>query len=710
MAEAQDPFPFPSNLHVTSSVTIKLNDSNYLLWKTQFESLLRSQKLLGFVTGQTPPPPATVLITVNNEQVHQPNPVFEAWQCTDQLILSWLFGILTEEVLGYVHVLSTSHEVWMALADNFNLFLESLICVDVYINSLLKPVDESMKIFTFLNGLGREYDPISTVIQSSMSRFPPPTFNDVVSDVSGFDHRLQSYDVSTDVSPHMAFQTQRFGPSQRGRGGSYSRFGNSRGRGSDFSTRGRGFTQQVNQSGTQSNELPVCQICGRKGHVALRCWNRFDVSYQSQDVPQALAAIHTSDNSGREWFPDSGASAHITSTTTQLKDAEPYSGSETVMVAHGAYLPITHVGSTVLNTTTGSIPLNDVLVCPTMQKSLLSVSKLCEDYPCGVFFDANIVYVIDLQSQKVVTKGPRRDGLYVLESPEFVAFYSNRQCAASDMVWHRRLGHANFQILQLLQGSKAISVNKSMTVSVCEHCQMGKSTQLPFSSSEPSVLEPHARIHCDLWGPSPVVSVQGFKYYVVFVDNYSRYSWLFPLKMKSDFVDVFIAFQKQVENQFGKKIKTFQSDGGGEFVNTRFRNHLQQHGITHLLSCPATPQQNGISERKHRHLTELSLSMLYTSKTPLKFWVEAYYSANYISNLLPSPSLNNKSPHELIFNKVPSYISGFLDRHVIPAFDLMVNTNLSPGHFNVFSWDIILNIKDIDVYILPQVVFILAAM
>ncbi|CAA7057367.1 unnamed protein product [Microthlaspi erraticum] len=239
MAEAQDPFPFPSNLHVTSSVTIKLNDSNYLLWKTQFESLLRSQKLLGFVTGQTPPPPATVLITVNNEQVHQPNPVFEAWQCTDQLILSWLFGILTEEVLGYVHVLSTSHEVWMALADNFNLFLESLICVDVYINSLLKPVDESMKIFTFLNGLGREYDPISTVIQSSMSRFPPPTFNDVVSDVSGFDHRLQSYDVSTDVSPHMAFQTQRFGPSQRGRGGSYSRFGNSRGRGSGFSTRGR---------------------------------------------------------------------------------------------------------------------------------------------------------------------------------------------------------------------------------------------------------------------------------------------------------------------------------------------------------------------------------------------------------------------------------------------------------------------------------------
>lgn len=145
-----------------------------------------------------------------------------------------------------------------------------------------------------------------------------------------------------------------------------------------------------------------------------------------------------------------------------------------------------------------------------MQKSLLSVSKLCDDYPCGVFFDANVVYVIDLQTQKVVTKGPRRKGLYVLENKEFVACFSNRQCAASDMIWHQRLGHANFQILQHLKHSKAITVNKSSTSLVCGPCQMGKSSQLPFSLSEFSAKEPLDRIHCDLWGPSPVVSVQGF--------------------------------------------------------------------------------------------------------------------------------------------------------------------------------------------------------
>lgn len=290
-----------------------------------------------------------------------------------------------------------------------------------------------------------------------------------------------------------------------------------------------------------------------------------------------------------------------------------------------------------------------------MQKSLLSVSKLCEDYPCGVYFDDNVVYVIDLDTQKMVTKGPRREGLYVLENLKFVAFYSNWQCVTSDMVWHQRLGHANFQILQLLKNSKAISINKISTSLVCEPCQMENSSQLPFSYPESSVTDPLNRIHCDLWGPSPVVSVQGFKYYVVFVDNFSRYSWVFPLKLKSDFFGVFIAFQKQVKNQFNEKIKVFQSDGGGEFMSTSFINHLRSHGITNLLSCPSTPQQNGIAERKHRHLTELGLAMLFQSKTPLKYWVEAFHSENFITNLLPSASLNQKSPSEILLKNKPDY-------------------------------------------------------
>lgn len=261
------------------------------------------------------------------------------------------------------------------------------------------------------------------------------------------------------VTPNLAFNAQQqnpqeyknsapnYNPQQRGRG----RSGYYRGHGG-YSSRGRGFVQHQTQS-QNAGERPVCQICGRTGHIALKCHNRFDISYQSQ---QAFSTMKVTDEHGREWYPDSGATAHITSSAQNLETAHPYEGADAVMVGDGAYLPITHVGASNITSSAGTIPLNEVLVCPDIKKSLLSVSKLCEDFPCGVFFDVKNVYVIDLCTQKVVSKGPRANGLYMLKDAEFSTFYSNRQVTASEAVWHQRLGHANSRILQHLQASKDI--------------------------------------------------------------------------------------------------------------------------------------------------------------------------------------------------------------------------------------------------------------
>lgn len=99
----------------------------------------------------------------------------------------------------------------------------------------------------------------------------------------------------------------------------------------------------------------------------------------------------------------------------------------------------------------------------------------------------------------------------------------------------------------------------------------------------------------------------------------------------------------------------FQSDGGGEFTSNIFRKYLSNHGIRHQMSCLSTPQQNGLAERKHRHLTELALSILFQSKTPFKYWVEAFYTANFVSNLLPSAPLQYKSPFKLLHKQKPEY-------------------------------------------------------
>ncbi|KAG7656784.1 Retrotransposon Copia-like N-terminal [Arabidopsis suecica] len=273
-------YPFPDNVHVTSSVTLKLTDSNYLLWKTQFESLLSSQKLIGFVNGTVNAPSLTRLVVNGEVTCEEPNPLYEAWFCTDQLIRSWLFGTLSEEVLGHVHNLSTSRQIWVSLAENFNkssvarefslrrslqllskkekpfsVYYREFKTICDALSSIGKPVDEQMKIFGFLNGLGHDYDPITTVIQSSLNKLPSPTFNDVVSEVQGFDTKLQSYEETTSVTPHLAFNTERstsgapqYNPNQKGQG----RSGQNKGRGG-YSSRGRGFSQH--QSSPQASDL-----------------------------------------------------------------------------------------------------------------------------------------------------------------------------------------------------------------------------------------------------------------------------------------------------------------------------------------------------------------------------------------------------------------------------------------------------------------------
>ena len=118
-----------------------------------------------------------------------------------------------------------------------------------------------------------------------------------------------------------------------------------------------------------------------------------------------------------------------------------------------------------------------------------------------------------------------------------------------------------------------------LNTSIYVSCQLDKNCKLPFSLSNKISDFPLDKIHCDLWGPAPIASNQGFRYYVLFVDDCTRYCWLFPLKSKSDFFECFLKFQKQVENQMERKIKIFQSDGGGEFSSIFFQQHLQQSGI-----------------------------------------------------------------------------------------------------------------------------------
>jgi hypothetical protein len=134
---------------------------------------------------------------------------------------------------------------------------------------------------------------------------------------------------------------------------------------------------------------------------------------------------------------------------------------------------------------------------------------------------------------------------------------------------------------------------------------------------------------------------------------HSRYTWLFPISHKNDALPIFTQFQKYVERYFNLKIKSVQSDWGGEFrsLNKFFENC----GIVHRVACPHTHQQNGAVERKHRHIVETGLAFLYHASVPLRFWDDAFQTACYLINCLPTPILHQKSSFESLFHSSPDY-------------------------------------------------------
>lgn len=139
------------------------------------------------------------------------------------------------------------------------------------------------------------------------------------------------------------------------------------------------------------------------------------------------------------------------------------------------------------------------------------------------------------------------------------------------------------------------------------------------------------------------------------MDDFYRYTWLYPLKQKYDFFQCFVKFQKEVENHFDKKIKTFQRGGGGEFTSIVFRTHLEQHGIHYQLSCPYIPQQNEVVEIKHRHIKETGLTLLFRFNVPMRYWIDAFYTTVYLINQMPTYTLKMDSSFYKIFNKEPYY-------------------------------------------------------
>ena len=182
-------------------------------------------------------------------------------------------------------------------------------------------------------------------------------------------------------------------------------------------------------------------------------------------------------------------------------------------------------------------------------------------------------------SGKVIAKGPKVGRLFPLHFsiPSCLSFACSNVLNKSE-VWHKRLGHPNSVVLSRLLNFGLLG-NKDKFSSFnalfdCSTCKLGKSKTLPFPSHGSRATKCFDIIHSDVWGPSPILSHAHSKYFVTFIDDYSRFTWVYFLRSKSEVLSVFKTFLAYVETQFSTGIKVLRSDSGGEYMSRDFHDLL----------------------------------------------------------------------------------------------------------------------------------------
>lgn len=277
-----------------------------------------------------------------------------------------------------------------------------------------------------------------------------------------------------------------------------------------------------------------------------------------------------------------------------------------------------------------SITIKDVHYIPDLCANLLSVSQIVKNNN-EVIFNKNGCRIVS-ENGALIATGTLVNNMFKLDvksrSKDFACLNIEK---ISDLeLWHKRLGHASFSKMNLLLNIK--SLQNDVRDIKCVTCVKGKQARKPFVSSGSRASNLLDIVHSDVCGPMDVESLGGAKYFVTFIDDFSRKVFAYFLRSKGEVFDKFIEFKNFVEKQTGKKIKVIRSDDGSEYVNKNFNEHFIANGIKHEKTVTYTPQQNGVAERMNRTIMEKVRCLLIDADMAHVFWAEALSAAIDIIN------------------------------------------------------------------------------
>ncbi|KAI5323581.1 hypothetical protein L3X38_032653 [Prunus dulcis] len=323
-------------------------------------------------------------------------------------------------------------------------------------------------------------------------------------------------------------------------------------------------------------------------------------------------------SANEEWYVDSGCSNHMTGNNKLLIDIN-IDVTGKVQIPTGELLSITGMGTLVLNTSTGTKYIREVMYLPGLKENMLSVGQMDEhgyylvfgSSMCSIFYDSSLENLI----MKVAMRKNRCYPLS-LSTNDFIALRAG--VSHSTWIWHKRMGHLHLKGLNQLKEKQMVhGVPHLEDVSgVCEGCQFGKQHRKWFPKNQAwRASTPLELIHMDLCGPMQNESL--------------------------------------ADLQSGFKVNCVRSDKRGEFTSSEFDKLCEEAGIQRQFSMAYTPQQNGVVERKNRTVVEMAKAMLYEKELTYYLWAEAVHTAVYILNRCPTKALRNKTPFEAYSTRKP---------------------------------------------------------
>ena len=429
-------------------------------------------------------------------------------------------------------------------------------------------------------------------------------------------------------------------------------------------------SQQGKGNQKSKNEQRKCFHCGKTGHIRKDCRKKKSEETSAVNNAHIVGLIGTKCEAYRSgenqttaptppgaWCIDSGASQHLSYDKKDFQTLSLYAQRRSIIVGTGEPLYAIGYGtvSVTLDDNTSFI-LEHVLYAPKAHHKLLSVRQIIERF-ARVDFSTTHCLITLHNGTKI--RGGVYGGVYMFTTVQpqraLMATHDER---AIDLwrLWHERTGHPSLE-----RQSKLMKFIKGVDSTpppgfICTSCIKSKNVKKQNKGPATRATKLLELIHSDVCGPFPIPTPSGYRYYVIFIDDYSRNLVLYLLRQKSEVFEKFkeyVAWVQCIHQPL--KIQRLRSDNGGEYISNAMDSFLKSHGITHERTQPYTPAQAGVAERANRYLGEMTRCLLETSGLEKSFWGMAFQAATYLNNCLPSSSVDGKTPFELWKGFVPSY-------------------------------------------------------